>query len=212
MGDGTERADGSNRANRAERVNRAERPRGGTAAARSGLGPARRAATSTTRPGAGSSRGATRPAASSRGRRQEAEPHPARTVRLAVLATIVVVLSITLVPAVRSFLGQQGQIDAVRTALVQQRRAVAGLQQEQLKWNDPAYVEQQARERLTFVKVGEKPYTVLDAPPAGASGGVSLTPLASTAGPTRAWYARLWASVAAPDPYVSAGVGGDVAK
>ncbi len=123
--------------------------------------------------------------------------------RLAVLATILVVLSITLVPALRSFIGQQGQIDALRTKVIQQRKAVTGLQQEQLKWNDPAYVEQQARQRLKFVRVGEKPYIVLGAPSDGASNGASVTPLATTSGPKLAWYAKLWSSVSAPDPYVS---------
>lgn len=136
--------------------------------------------------------------------------------RLAVLVAIFVVLAVTLVPTLRSFVGQQNQIAAARTTLVQQQDAVNALQQEQLKWADPAYVQQQARQRLKFVKIGETPYTVLGAPAvdgslggaaADAAGKASVTPLSSTSGPTPAWYAKAWGSMTASDPYVSAGTG-----
>ena len=47
-----------------------------------------------------------------------------------------------------------------------QQQDVAALKAEQERWRDPAYVEQQARQRLKFVMPGERSYTVLDAKPA----------------------------------------------
>ena len=70
-------------------------------------------------------------------------------------------LAVTLAPA-RSLLRQRGEIAALQDKVVQQQQSVADLQREQARWADPAYVEQQARERLKFVKVGDRSYSVID--------------------------------------------------
>ena len=117
--------------------------------------------------------------------------------RLVILASIAVLLAVTLVPTLRSYLRQQGEIDALRQDVASQRADVAELQKEQARWNDDAYVMQQARERLKFVKVGEKSYTVIDGKPATKSvPGVASAPAASSDNP---WYGQLWESVRVAD-------------
>lgn len=110
-------------------------------------------------------------------------------------------LAVTLMPTVRSMLNQQNEINKVRSSLGQQRETVAALQQEQRQWSDPAFIEQQARERLKFVRVGETSYTVIDTPPAAPASGT----LATVAAPARAtsadnpWYGQLWESMVIAD-------------
>jgi cell division protein FtsB len=117
--------------------------------------------------------------------------------RVVVLASIFVLLAVTLVPTLRSYLRQQGEIDALRGQVTEQRQGVSDLQKEQARWNDEAYVMQQARERLKFVKVGEKSYTVIDGKPsAKALPGVAKAPAASSGHP---WYGQLWESVQVAD-------------
>ena len=133
--------------------------------------PARRGAAA--RPGAKARAGSSRPAPKTNALRQAAAA--ARTAkdrragrslrRMLVLASIFVLLAITLVPTLRSYLRQQGDIEALREQVAGQRVTVEELQREQARWNDPAYVEQQARERLKFVKVGDSSYTVIDGDP-----------------------------------------------
>jgi cell division protein FtsB len=114
-----------------------------------------------------------------------------------VLASIFVLLAVTLVPTLRSYLRQQGEIDALRGQVTEQREGVSDLQKEQARWNDDAYVMQQARERLKFVKVGEKSYTVIDGKPSTkALPGVAKAPAASSDHP---WYGQLWESVQVAD-------------
>lgn len=119
---------------------------------------------------------------------------------MAILASIFVMLAITLIPAVRATLSQQGQINDLRDRLAQQRRTVAALQAEQRQWTDPAYVEQQARQRLKFVRVGETSYTVID-----GQGAPHLTGGQQIASPTRTstantpWYGQLWQSMTIAD-------------
>jgi cell division protein FtsB len=114
-----------------------------------------------------------------------------------VLASIAVLLAVTLVPTLRSYLRQQGEIDSLRTQVAQQRADVADLQREQARWSDDTYVAQQARERLKFVKVGEKSYTVIDATPKEKPlPGVATAPSGAK---DRAWYGQLWQSLQAAD-------------
>jgi cell division protein FtsB len=127
---------------------------------------------------------------------------------MAVLASIAIMLAVTLVPTLRSYLRQQGEIDAMRATVARQRAAVDGLREQKAQWADPAFVEQQARERLKFVKVGEKSYTVIDATPPAASGTdpkVASVPAAS--GRNHPWYGQLWQSMVIADTPAAATTG-----
>jgi len=88
---------------------------------------------------------------------------------------------------------QRGQISALEAQTRAQQQHVAALQHQQQQWQDPAYVEQQARVRLHYVKPGEKVYIVLGRPKPAATPAQHQTPTApSVSGP---WYSRLWQTV-----------------
>jgi cell division protein FtsB len=127
---------------------------------------------------------------------------------LAVLASIFLVLAIALIPALRSTLSQQSQINGLRERITGQRASVAALEQEQKQWADPAYVEQQARERLKFVRVGEKSFTVIDGD-AGPdlSGGAPIAAPAKTDVAGIPWYGQLWQSMVIADTPASVATG-----
>ncbi len=119
---------------------------------------------------------------------------------MAILAAIFVMLAVTLVPTLRSTLNQRRQINDLRSQLAQQGRTVAAMHQEQLQWSDPAYVEQQARERLKFVRVGETSYTVIDAEAVPAEvGGPKIAAPAKTSTANSPWYGQLWQSMVIAD-------------
>ncbi|HZW44416.1 MAG TPA: septum formation initiator family protein [Dermatophilaceae bacterium] len=116
-------------------------------------------------------------------------------------------LAVTLVPTLRSTLNQQSQINALRDQLGQQRETVAAMQQEQRQWSDPVFLEQQARERLKFVRVGETSYTVIDpqtAPP--ASGDLTIAAPAAVSTFDGPWYGQLWQSMVIADTPAKAAV------
>ena len=87
---------------------------------------------------------------------------PATVRRLLGLAAIVVMLAIMLVPTLRRYLEQRDQIATLEHSIVEQQRQVDDLMRERAKWDDQAFLEQQIRSRLHFVKPGETSYTVLD--------------------------------------------------
>jgi len=119
--------------------------------------------------------------------------------RWVILGAIAVVLLVTLVPTARSLARQRAEIDALATQVAQQQSQVASLQAEQERWTDPAYVEQQARDRLKFVKVGDRSYTVIDPQEAArppVSGASVAAPQANGDAP---WYGQIWQSVQLAD-------------
>jgi cell division protein FtsB len=116
------------------------------------------------------------------------------------LLFILVMVAVTLVPTLRSYLRQQSEIAALSEQVAAQSRSIEGLKAEQARWSDPAYVEQQARERLKFVKVGDRAYTVIDA---GTTDPVQRAEApvvaAASVSPHAPWYGQLWQSVQIAD-------------
>jgi hypothetical protein len=110
------------------------------------------------------------------------------------------ILAITLVPALRSTFNQQGEINSLRDSIVKQRVTVAALQQEQQRWSDPAYVEQQARTRLKFARIGEKAFTLIDGEAAHVlTGGAQIAAPAKPFTAHIPWYGQLWQSMVIAD-------------
>ena len=120
---------------------------------------------------------------------------------MGILAAVFVILAITLIPAIRSKVNQQAEIEGLRERIAQQRETVAGLQREERQWSDPAYVEQQARQRLKFVRVGERSFTVIDGDGApDLTGGAQIAaPAKSSATARTPWYGQLWQSMVIAD-------------
>lgn len=120
---------------------------------------------------------------------------PAITGRAAALAAVITMIVLALASPLRTWLGQQTQMQqlrAERTLLAQQ---ITVLQAQEARWNDPAYVRQQASSRLYFVMPGQS--LVVTIPPPHHSGPTSTRIAAvrvvdvPASGP---WYQRLWAT------------------
>jgi cell division protein FtsB len=112
------------------------------------------------------------------------------TGRAAVLALVVCLLAISLAYPLREYLAQRGDISDTRAAVAEQEKSVAALRNEEKRWQDPAYVERQARERLHFVMPGETSYVVLEPDEAPSPDGV----VTSAPRPVKRspWFTDLW--------------------
>jgi len=118
---------------------------------------------------------------------------PRLTHRAAVLALVLLVLVVSYASSLRAWLDQRQQIAETRSQIATTRDQVAALEQEVRRWGDEAYVEQQARARLAFVRPGETGYRVITegGEPLGAEPEPGEEP--DSAADT-AWYSGLWAS------------------
>jgi cell division protein FtsB len=115
------------------------------------------------------------------------------TARAAVLAVALASVALAVALPFKIWLGQRGDIAALATQTRQARAHVHELAAQRRRWHDPAYVEQQARERLHYVLPGQKTYVVLGMPRGQSSHPSSSDGSTSSA----AWYSQLWQSVQA---------------
>jgi cell division protein FtsB len=124
------------------------------------------------------------------------DEQPARrtslTGRAAVLALVVCMLAISLAYPLREFLAQRGDMGDYKAKVAAQEKRVAELTRARERWNDPAYVKAQARERLHFVMPGETQYVVLEPDEAPAP---EVTARSTTPEPKQPWFGDLWQSV-----------------
>jgi cell division protein FtsB len=120
-------------------------------------------------------------------------PKRAFTGRAAVLAVVLLGLLMSVAYPLQDYLRQRGDIAALRAQRDQIAQSVSDLQTQSARWEDPAYVKQQAKERLYFVTPGERTYVVIGEPGTPAPADRPQSP--SDAGSVGTWYERLWSTV-----------------
>lgn len=123
------------------------------------------------------------------------------TVRAMVLGLVLLLAFVLVYPTLHSYLEQRTQLAQLRAQVTAAQQHNADLQAELKRWDDPAYVKAQARERLNFVMPGETAFRVVDpqtvpdtaakAPTAAATDG------SAAVGSTQPWYLDVWQSVRA---------------
>ena len=120
--------------------------------------------------------------------------------RGAILLGIVVMLAVTLVPTLRSVIQQANDTVALQERVVQQRATVEELTKQAALWKDPRYIEEQARERLRFVRVGDRAYSVTglenERSQEQSPEPVVAAPMANDSAP---WYGKVWQSIQIAD-------------
>ena len=114
------------------------------------------------------------------------------TGRAAVLAVVICAIALSLAYPVREYVTQRKQIDALVAQQQVMLNQVKNLQQEQARLNNPAYIEQLARQELDMCFPGTRCYIV-----EGSQPSVSLAQAAER-GPAP-WYDKLWRSVQQAD-------------
>jgi cell division protein FtsB len=112
------------------------------------------------------------------------------TGRAAILAIVVCALAVSLAYPLRQYVEQRSRIAELQQRTKETSQRVDELRAQKQRWEDPAYVEQQARERLFYVQPGETGYVIVGEPPAGTG-----TEQDADAAEGRPWYDQLWRSV-----------------
>ena len=123
-------------------------------------------------------------------------PRSRLTGRAAVLVLVIAVLTVSYASSLRAYLQQRSQINDLKVSIAQHEANIDALETEKDRWDDPAYVAQQARERLGYVMPGEKTYLVLgeDGKPLEPASELQNPHTVIASKPT-AWWSDGWASV-----------------
>jgi cell division protein FtsB len=89
-----------------------------------------------------------------------------RSIRLSgftfVMLSLLVLTIVVLAPSLRTLVDQQNQLAALRASVAEHQDAVTALEGDIARWDDPAYIEAQARDRLVYVYPGDYTYLVID--------------------------------------------------
>ncbi|MDM7891193.1 FtsB family cell division protein [Curtobacterium caseinilyticum] len=99
------------------------------------------------------------------------------------MLAIIVLFVVVLAPSLRTLIQQQEQIAQQQREVAAQKSDVAQKKQDVARWDDPAYIEAQARDRLLYVYPGEESYLVMGAEKAKSPGRArtdSGSPVSST--------------------------------
>jgi cell division protein FtsB len=83
------------------------------------------------------------------------------TGRALVLGTVIVLIALVLASPLQRYLQGRSELNQSEQRLRGTTARVAELRRELAQWNDPAFVEQQARARLQFARPGDRVYVVL---------------------------------------------------
>jgi cell division protein FtsB len=91
------------------------------------------------------------------------------------MLAIIVLFVVVLAPSLRTLVQQQEQIASMQRQVAEQKADVAQKKHDLARWDDPAYIEAQARDRLLYVYPGEESYLVM-----GSEKGTEPTPKPTT--------------------------------
>ncbi|MBV7412726.1 septum formation initiator family protein [Dermabacteraceae bacterium TAE3-ERU27] len=109
------------------------------------------------------------------------------------LLAVVVLALVIVVPRVNSYVAQKQQLAAARAEVAQREKEVAELQIDVKRWDDPAYVAAQARERLLYVMPGETQYRLTDS--SGRELPLTEEQREKARAEQKPWYSLLWESL-----------------
>ena len=95
---------------------------------------------------------------------ESAPEHWLRTIRFSgftvLMLGLLILAVIVLAPNLRILIEQQQAIAQLQTEVDEAQESVDGLNEDAARWNDRAYIESQARDRLYYVYPGEVSYLV----------------------------------------------------
>jgi cell division protein FtsB len=119
------------------------------------------------------------------------------TGRAMVLLLVLSVLTISYASSLKAYFQQHSQITELKAQIASSETSISALQNEKARWQDPAYVREQARARFGYLMPGQTSYVVIgaDGKPLAAQATLS-DPRTTTAGKTpTAWWTTEWKSV-----------------
>lgn len=109
------------------------------------------------------------------------------------LITIVVLALAALVPTLNTYVAQRQQLTALERSVAGKEQQVEDLQRQVQRWEDPAFVQAQARERLLFAMPGETQYRLTDT--SGREVPQTQAEIRAEQAAAGPWYSTLWESV-----------------
>ncbi|MFT2750789.1 FtsB family cell division protein [Clavibacter sp. Sh2036] len=94
----------------------------------------------------------------------------------AMVLVLLVLTVVVLAPGLRIYLEQRQQLSSLQSAVDAQKQTIAQLQDQRARYDDPAFLKAQVRDRLFYVMPGETSYLVRGLPAMGGQAAATTTP------------------------------------
>lgn len=121
------------------------------------------------------------------------------TGRALVLGGVIVLLVVVLAAPLHRYLSARAALTQAQRQERDSRTSLADLQRQQLQWDDPAYVREQARSRLQYAMPGDTVYVVVTPQSRNTLSVAGSRETDPTALPGQTWNERLWGSLRSAD-------------
>jgi cell division protein FtsB len=123
---------------------------------------------------------------------------PRFTGRAAVLVLVLAVLMVSYASSMRAYLEQRSHLESLHAQIAESEANIEALEREKERWDDPAYVRAQARERFGWVLPGEIGFQVIDEDGEALDHDDSLPePVTTDEAEQPLWWQAAWDSVEA---------------
>ncbi|HJQ42850.1 MAG TPA: septum formation initiator family protein [Jatrophihabitantaceae bacterium] len=119
-------------------------------------------------------------------------PRQAITGRALVLGTLVVLLLVLLASPLNRYFGSRSDVQHAAQQLREDQAELAQLRAQQQKWSNPAYIQQQARQRLQYAMPGDVVYVVVRP---GQRSDIETTSGVVAQKRPAGWNQKLWQSI-----------------
>lgn len=118
------------------------------------------------------------------------------TGRAALLVLVLAVLAVSYASSLRAYVAQRSHVSDLKAQIAAKQADIESLEREKARWQDPEYVQQQARERFGYLFPGETAYVVVgvDGQPLDHAGSLD-DPDAVPRQTPAAWWEKAWGSV-----------------
>lgn len=116
-----------------------------------------------------------------------------------VILAMALFLVVVLASPLQTYLNRRASLAASQKQQQRLAQQVDQLQQQSAQWNDPAYIEREARVRLQYVRPGDTLYTVLNPDGTPRSNAKSTSGSAKRSVHDGTWNGNLWSSVKSAD-------------
>lgn len=125
-------------------------------------------------------------------------PRPRFTGRAAILVLVLAVLMVSYASSMRAYLEQRSHLETLHARIAASEDNIEALEREKERWDDPAFVRAQARERFGWVLPGEIGFQVIDEDGTALDHDDSLPdPVATDEEEQPLWWQSAWDSVEA---------------
>lgn len=109
---------------------------------------------------------------------------------------VLAVLAVSYASSMRAYLQQRSHISDLKSQIAERESSIDELERDKRRFEDPAYIRQQARERFGYLMPGETSYVVLDENGKPLESESSLNEPGSVIKQTpEAWWGDAWESV-----------------